>query len=84
MQTGRSQEQRIRVLVADGTRIHTELLASALRCNPALEVFSHVSDSAGLGREPRVCLAATPLLKLCRNVFEKFMRERCGLIRNRS
>ena len=48
MQTGRSQEQRIRVLVADGTRIHTELLASALRCNPALEVFSHVSDSAGL------------------------------------
>ena len=48
MQTSRIQEQGIRVLVADGTRIHTELLASSLRCNPALEVFSHASDSTSL------------------------------------
>jgi DNA-binding NarL/FixJ family response regulator len=48
MHIGRIHEQAIRVLVADGTRIHTELLASALRCNPALEVFSHSSDSAAL------------------------------------
>ncbi|MGH9528284.1 MAG: LuxR C-terminal-related transcriptional regulator [Terriglobales bacterium] len=46
MQTGRTQEQRIRVLVADGTRIHTDLLASSLRCNPALEVFSHASSNS--------------------------------------
>ncbi|MFI5071042.1 MAG: LuxR C-terminal-related transcriptional regulator [Terriglobales bacterium] len=48
MPTDRIQGQGIRVLVADGTRIHTDLLANALRCNPALDVFSHASDSAGL------------------------------------
>ncbi len=48
MQTGRVREQGIRVLVADGTRIHTELLVSALKRNPALEVFSHSSDSTTL------------------------------------
>jgi DNA-binding NarL/FixJ family response regulator len=41
----RIRERGIRVLVADGTRIHTELLAGALRCNPILEVFSPASDS---------------------------------------
>jgi two-component system nitrate/nitrite response regulator NarL len=48
MQSGRIQEQRIRVLIADGTRIHTELLAGALRCSPALEVFSPASDSTDI------------------------------------
>jgi DNA-binding NarL/FixJ family response regulator len=38
----------IRVLVADDTRIHTQLLADALRRDGALEVISSDSDSQGL------------------------------------
>ncbi len=38
------QNSRIRVLVAEGTRIHTELLAASLRHNPVLEIFTPAAD----------------------------------------
>jgi two-component system nitrate/nitrite response regulator NarL len=38
----------IRVLVADGSRIHTQLLSDALRRDPELEVCPFESDSRGL------------------------------------
>ena len=38
----------IRVLVADNTRIHTQLLADALKRDLGLEVMSSDSDSRGL------------------------------------
>jgi len=42
------RENRIRVLVADNTRIHTQLLADALKRDGALHVTSSDSDSEGL------------------------------------
>jgi len=41
-------EITIRVLVADNSRIHTRLLAEALKRDPALEVIPFESDSSGL------------------------------------
>jgi DNA-binding NarL/FixJ family response regulator len=41
-------DSRIRVLVADSSRIHTSLLADALKLDPLLEVIPSESDSAGL------------------------------------
>ena len=41
----RTGETMIRVLVADDTRIHTQLLADSLRRDPLLEVFSPTSNS---------------------------------------
>ena len=41
-------EQTVRVLVADSTRIHTQLLAEALRRDHALEVFIAPCDAAGV------------------------------------
>lgn len=41
-------DRTIRVLVADDTRIHTELLADALRRDGGLEVITSDSDSRGL------------------------------------
>ncbi|MBZ5723213.1 MAG: LuxR C-terminal-related transcriptional regulator [Acidobacteriia bacterium] len=41
-------EETIQVLVADSARIHTQLLADALRRDPGLEVFSAPSDSEGV------------------------------------
>jgi two-component system, NarL family, nitrate/nitrite response regulator NarL len=41
-------EEIIRILVADSTRIHTQLLADALRRDRGLEVFSASSDSGGV------------------------------------
>lgn len=41
-------ERPIRVLVADDTRIHTQLLADALRRDGGLEVITSDSDSRGL------------------------------------
>ena len=41
-------EGTIRVLVADNSRIHTRLLADALRRDPALEAIPFESESAGL------------------------------------
>src|SRR5713226_7555781 len=43
-----SGEEMIRVLVADDTRIHTQLLADALRRDPRLEVISSPSHSRDL------------------------------------
>jgi DNA-binding NarL/FixJ family response regulator len=48
METQRASESRIRVLVADSTRIHTQLLADALKRDHGLEVVSADSDSQGL------------------------------------
>ncbi|MGH9512786.1 MAG: LuxR C-terminal-related transcriptional regulator [Terriglobales bacterium] len=48
MKTSRMREQPIKVMVADGTRIHTELLVNALRCNRALEVFCPAPESTDL------------------------------------
>jgi len=44
-------EQPIRVLVADSSRIHTNLLADALKLDPLLEVMPFESDSAILVAE---------------------------------
>ena len=41
---GRIRDPRIRVLVADGTRMHTELIAGSLTCNSMLKVFSSTSS----------------------------------------
>src|SRR5579864_5081805 len=41
-------ESKIRVLVADSSRIHTSLLADALRLDPLLEVTAFESDSTKL------------------------------------
>jgi two-component system nitrate/nitrite response regulator NarL len=43
-----AREERIRVLVADDTRIHTQLLADALKRDHGLDVISADSDSHGL------------------------------------
>ncbi len=49
MLTGRAPEDRvIRVLVADNSRIHTRLLADALKRDPLLEVFAFESGSSAL------------------------------------
>jgi len=48
MDTQRARESRIRVLVADNTRIHTQLLADALKRDHGLDVISADSDSHGL------------------------------------
>src|SRR5271170_5655288 len=48
METQRAREERIRVLVADNTRIHTQLLADALKRDHGLDVISADSDSHGL------------------------------------
>jgi two-component system nitrate/nitrite response regulator NarL len=48
METQRAREDRIRVLVADNTRIHTQLLADALKRDHALDVISADCDSHGL------------------------------------
>jgi len=45
MRNGRTAPEVIRVLVADGTRIHTQLLADALRRDPLLEAFSPAPHS---------------------------------------
>jgi len=41
-------ESTIRVLVADSSRVHTSLLAEALRRDPLLEVIACESDSSGI------------------------------------
>jgi two-component system nitrate/nitrite response regulator NarL len=48
METQLAREERIRVLVADNTRIHTQLLADALKRDPGLDVISADCDSHGL------------------------------------
>jgi two-component system nitrate/nitrite response regulator NarL len=48
MDTPRVNEDRIRVLVADNSRIHTQLLADALARDRGLDVLSSDSDSHGL------------------------------------
>jgi DNA-binding NarL/FixJ family response regulator len=48
METQRAREERIRVLVADNTRIHTQLLADALKRDHGLDVISSDSDSHSL------------------------------------
>jgi DNA-binding NarL/FixJ family response regulator len=48
MDTQLAREDRIRVLVADNTRIHTQLLADALKRDHGLDVISSDSDSHGL------------------------------------
>jgi DNA-binding NarL/FixJ family response regulator len=49
MNTGRAPgDRKIRVLVADNSRIHTHLVADALRRDPLLEVFPFEASSAGL------------------------------------
>jgi two-component system nitrate/nitrite response regulator NarL len=42
------QNGRTRVLVADGTRIHTELLAASLKCDSTLEIFTPAADFANI------------------------------------
>jgi two-component system nitrate/nitrite response regulator NarL len=48
METQRTRDQRIRVLVADNTRIHTQLLSDALKRDHGLDVISADSDSHSL------------------------------------
>jgi two-component system nitrate/nitrite response regulator NarL len=48
METQRAREERIRVLVADNTLIHTQLLADALKRDHGLDVISADSDSRSL------------------------------------
>src|SRR5580704_9699359 len=48
MDNQRAREARIRVLVADNTRIHTQLLADALKRDHGLDVISADSDSHSL------------------------------------
>jgi DNA-binding NarL/FixJ family response regulator len=48
METQRAREERIRVLVADNTRIHTQLLADALKRDHELNVITADCDSHGL------------------------------------
>src|SRR5580692_5901746 len=48
MDTHGAREDRVRVLVADNTRIHTQLLADALARDRGLEVSSADSDSSGV------------------------------------
>jgi len=48
MQTQSVRRDRIRVLVADSTRIHTQLLADALKRDHELDVISADSDSHGV------------------------------------
>jgi DNA-binding NarL/FixJ family response regulator len=48
METQSGKEHRIRVLVADNTRIHTQLLADALKRDQGLDVISADSDSNAL------------------------------------
>jgi two-component system nitrate/nitrite response regulator NarL len=48
MDTQRPRENRIRVLVADNTRIHTQLLADALKRDQGLDVINADSDSHSL------------------------------------
>jgi len=45
METQRAGDRRIRVLVADNTQIHTQLLADALKREPGLDVIRAESDS---------------------------------------
>jgi hypothetical protein len=45
METQRVGGDKIRVLVADNTRIHTQLLADALKRDHELDVISADSDS---------------------------------------
>jgi two-component system nitrate/nitrite response regulator NarL len=48
MPTQRTRDEKIRVLVADNSRIHTQLLADVLTRDPGLDVISLSSDSSGL------------------------------------
>ncbi|HSZ01438.1 MAG TPA: LuxR C-terminal-related transcriptional regulator [Terriglobales bacterium] len=48
METQRTRDEKIRVLVADNTRVHTQLLADALKRDHGLDVISADSDSHGL------------------------------------
>jgi two-component system nitrate/nitrite response regulator NarL len=48
MDTQSARENRIRVLVADNTRIHTQLLADALKRDHGMDVISADCDSHGL------------------------------------
>jgi two-component system nitrate/nitrite response regulator NarL len=48
METQRTRDEKIRVLVADNTLIHTQLLADALKRDHGLDVISSDSDSHGL------------------------------------
>jgi two-component system, NarL family, nitrate/nitrite response regulator NarL len=48
MDTQRVREEKIRVLVADNTRIHTQLLADVLKRDHGLDVISADCDSHGL------------------------------------
>ncbi len=44
----KSRDNKIRVLVADSSRIHTHLLADVLKRDPLLEVIPFDSDSGNL------------------------------------
>src|SRR5439155_1154450 len=66
-----SGEEMIRVLVADDTRIHTQLLADALRRDSLLEVISSPSHSRDLVEAARAqqmsfaveALASSPVIR---------------------
>jgi len=69
MQTHKVSGDRIRVLVADNTRMHTQLLADALQRDRELDVISADSDSHGL-----IALAAahkTDVLLISSNLDEE-------------
>jgi two-component system nitrate/nitrite response regulator NarL len=48
MESQRGKDEKIRVMVADNTRIHTQLLADALKRDHGLDVLAADSDSQGL------------------------------------
>ncbi len=62
-------ERRVRVLVAESSRMHTRLLADALRHDPLLEVIAYESDSAALVRTVRT--ERIDVLVLSSNVDEQ-------------
>jgi two-component system nitrate/nitrite response regulator NarL len=75
MDTHGAREDRVRVLVADNTRIHTQLLADALARDRGLDVSSADSDSSGViaaaaAHKTEVLLISSNLDEESQRVFE--------------
>jgi len=75
METQGTRDERIRVLVADNTRIHTQLLADALKRDHGLDVISLDSDSPNLiasavAHQARVLVISSNLDEESHRAFE--------------
>jgi DNA-binding NarL/FixJ family response regulator len=69
MKTRAGQDDRIRVLIADNTRIHTQLLADALKRDHGLDVITADSDSPGV--VPTAAAHKVDVLLISSNVDEE-------------